>query len=60
MLAQDSGSGSSIAGLVYVLVSLGLLVVWVVALVKFFQLASDVRSILRILLADSEARDDGA
>ena len=36
MLAQESSSGGSIAGVVYALISLGLLVVWIIALVKFF------------------------
>jgi hypothetical protein len=59
MLAQEVQvqTTSDAIGWLYAASSVVLLVVGIVALIKFFQLASDVRSILRLLLAESEARD---
>jgi hypothetical protein len=47
----------SIIGAVYLAIWGFLLVVFVLGIFRFFRLASDVRSILELLLAEAEARD---
>jgi hypothetical protein len=60
MLAQETVqeiNNGDIFGALYAGFSLVLLVVGIIAVVKFFQLAGDVRSILQLLLAEAGARD---
>jgi hypothetical protein len=45
-------------GVLLVGLQLVLLLVFVKAIFKFFQIASDVRSILQLMVAEAEARDD--
>jgi hypothetical protein len=59
MLAQAvvQDVGTSVVAVILIAIQIVLLVVFVFAIVKFFQMASDVRSILQLLVSEFEARD---